>query len=352
MPASVSHPDVTSDAADHHKDTGAGVAGLMDDLSAHALTVPDQTTGAEDKERTQVPGRFGAVAKQIEAISQEGRERTTEAAEQAGINANTAETDPSDTGSDIAGTIRDGGESARDDISGAAIDNAERTRGSDGEAAATIEDVLNRAGDRLEQTADDVEQTSEAAASVISGTNAGAASEIRHHLTESARDPLSIGRDPVGESQPVAGETVGDLRSTIPERAGLVAGIGRSTAEAIAHRVGQTARSVTGAASEAESTVAGAIRGGLGGGIESSFQDHRRAYTRLIVSAVALGTVSGLNRWAVRRLTGADVALLGPATVHPAILGTGLATLIASLYLYDDQSSQASEAASRILSQR
>ena len=59
----------------------------------------------------------------------------------------------------------------------------------------------------------------------------------------------------------------------------------------------------------------------------------RPAASQFLIAAAALGTVSGFNRWTVRRLTGADLAVLGPARIRPMILGTGLATLIASLYL-------------------
>ena len=63
---------------------------------------------------------------------------------------------------------------------------------------------------------------------------------------------------------------------------------------------------------------------------------HRWTSSRWLIATVTLGTVSGLNRWAVRRLTGADIAILGPGRIRPMILGTGMATLVASLYLTEE----------------
>ena len=62
----------------------------------------------------------------------------------------------------------------------------------------------------------------------------------------------------------------------------------------------------------------------------------RPSTSRFLVAAATLGTVSGFNRWAIRRLTGVNLAVLGPARIRPMILGTGVATLIASLYLNEE----------------
>ncbi len=328
-----SKPDETGDDASGVKGTPAGLAGLLDDLSGHATTLPEQATPANVSDETQGSGRPDHVSKRRDPLSPEDQERMPETAEHIAGTANDAGTALRDTGSNNAEAFLDGGESARDDIGGVATDSA---TGAD--AAATSEVDRDRAGDRLEPGVDDVEETSKAAADEIAGTIAGSAGELRHHLTESSRDPQSLGRQSVGETRTVGEETVGSLRSTLPERADSLAGTGQATAGSVTDRVGQPAQSVTEAVSAAGSRVVGSVRDDSGG-ILPSTEDHRPPYSRLIVSAVALGTVSGFNRWAVRRLTGADIALLGPATVHPAILGTGLATLLASLYLNDNQSS-------------
>lgn len=328
-----SKQDETGDDASGVKGTPAGLAGLLDDLSSHATTLPEQATPADVSDETQGSGRPGHVSKRRDPLSPEHQERMPETAEQIAVTADDAGTALRDTGSNNAEAIRDGGKSARDDIGGVATDSA-----TGAEAAATSEVDRDRVGDRLEPGVDDVEETSKAAADEIAGTIAGSAGELRHHLTESSRDPRSLGRQSVGETRTVGEETVGSLRSTLRERADSLAGTGQATAGSITDRVGQPAQSVTDAVSTAGSRVAGSIRDDSGG-ILPSTEVQRRPYSRLIVSAVALGTVSGFNRWAVRRLTGTDIALLGPATVHPAILGTGLATLLASLYLNDNQNS-------------
>ncbi len=347
-----SETDVTSDVAGSVRNSSAGLAGLMDDLSGHAMTGPDQATQANDKRQDQISNRSAAAAEQSEAISQGARERTTEAAERVETAEDKAGIEPRDAGSDKARAIREGDESPRDEIGGGGVDNPEEARPAGPDAADMVDDGPDRAGERLEHTVDHVEVTAKAAAGETSGAIAGAASELRHHLTSPAQDLLSIGRDSSRDTGPVAGESTDDLRLPVSERAGIVADISPAHAGAVADDVGQTSRSVTGAASEASAGTAGSVRDGSGGGLQPSIPLRPRPYSRLIVSAVALGTVSGLNRWVVRRLTGADVTLLGPATVHPAILGTGLATLIASLYLVDDQSSLANQAESTIRSGR
>ena len=347
-----SEPDVTRDADGSITSSPAGLAGLMDDLSGHATTVPDQVTHANARRQTHVSEHSGAVTEQKDATFREGRERTTEAAQRVEIASDRAGTEPRYAGSDRAGAIREDGETPRDEIAGVGIHGATGGRTAGANSADTVDDGLNRGGDRREHTVDDVEPTSMAAAGETSGAIAGTGGDLRHHLTSPARHLLSIGQDFGDDTGTVTAETADDLRSPVPERTGIVAGSDRVNAGGDADRAGQSTQSVTGAASEARAGTAGTVRDGSGGDPLARDPLPPRPYYRLIVAAVALGTVSGFNRWAVRRLTGANVALLGPATVHPAILGTGLATLIASLYLVDDQSSPASEAESMIRSGR
>jgi hypothetical protein len=164
-------------------------------------------------------------------------------------------------------------------------------------------------------------------------------------------------RAAVGDAGSIGADAKSDLKLRVMDRTGAMASVVGTTAGELAGRTSQAARTVAGTVTGVVDHLAAIVHG------DSNFDDQtERGDTgtaaasvstnddaviadhvepssrnnRFLVAALTLGTVSGLNRWAVRRLTGADVAVLGPASVHPVILGTGLATLVASLYITEE----------------
>lgn len=192
-----------------------------------------------------------------------------------------------------------------------------------------------------------------------------AADDVRFETGATTGDtgPSATGLADSGESgashaEEASADATGDRRAGLLDRVGSAAEAARATAGTVAGRAGQTAQTVSTSIAETASGVADTIRGGLreaggqpppddqapepgfagrGAGAPVDARASRQGtYNRLVVATLALGTVSGLNRWAIRRLTGADIAVLGPAAIRPMILGTGMAALIASVYLAEE----------------
>lgn len=160
-----------------------------------------------------------------------------------------------------------------------------------------------------------------------------------------------------GDAGSITADAKSDLKLGVMDRTGAMASVVGTTASELAGWTSQAARTVAGTVTGVVDHLAAIVHGDSGfhdqtergdmGTAAASVSTNDDAViadhverssrnNRFLVAGLTLGTVSGLNRWAVRRLTGADVAVLGPASVHPMILGTGLATLLASLYLTEE----------------
>ena len=356
----------TEVAPGHAGDTQSGVADLLDDLAGRpgpAADSPAESTGltrqasTDDADATSAGGN--AATERAHEVIQQGRDRASATAGRVEASVDDAATDLKETvgdalgqirgaGSDMADSVREAGKSTRDDVAAAAGQVGERTQAAGKDVAAAVEDGIEQAGDRVERAAGDIAEITQAAAGEVSGAVGRAVDDIREQVAMAAQDVIGIGRDTAAGARVIATDTTADVRSGIADAAGSIAETGRTATGAVASRASEAARTLTGTAIGAASGLASTVRSGIGGAdpvagnpadsvaAVSQHGDHNRTLGRFIVSAVAVGTVSGFNRWAVRRLTGADIALLGPSTVHPAILGTGLATLIASLYLTEN----------------
>lgn len=71
-------------------------------------------------------------------------------------------------------------------------------------------------------------------------------------------------------------------------------------------------------------------------GVYVSFTKDPRRLPRLLLIVSVLGTVSGFNRWLLRRLVRVDVPWFGPARIKPVVLGVGLAVTVASAYISEE----------------
>ena len=350
------HPAADPDPAD---DGHSGAAGLLDDLAGRLGAAGSAIAGSvsqardattDDPDAAPVTGH--SATQRAGEIVQKGRERATGTVERVRAKANDAAADVKEAasdaveqvtgaGSDIAGTVTGAATSTRDDVSAAAGQVGARAQAAGEDVAAAVEDGLDRAGDRVGRAAGEITETTQAAAEDVASTVGRAIHDVRDQVTEAAQDLLTIARDAAGDARTIASDVAADARSGITDAAGSIAETGRAAAGAVTGRATEAAQGMAGSASDAASGLATTVRTGLGRSKSSATEPvavvtQNRTYNRLIVSAVALGTVSGLNRWAVRRLTGADIAILGPSTVHPAILGTGMAALIASLYMTEE----------------
>lgn len=337
----------------------SGAAGLLDDLAGRLGSAGGSVVDAleqPDDDATDGPdaqaGRSDDPARRVTEIVEQGQNSTNETSDRVRSVASDAAVDMKDTardvldqvkmaGAEVADSMKEAGQSTRDDLVEAAGQVSERAHAAGDEVAATVEEGLERAEDRVEQAAGQIAETTEAAANEVAGVIGHAIHDVRGQVTGTAHDLLTIGRDSVAEARTIAADTATDIRSGIADTAGSIAETGRIAVGAVTGCAAEAVQSLTGSVSGAASGLAGTVRSGLGRA-ESPVTDtvvptsKERSYNQLIVSALAVGTVSGLNRWAVRRLTGADIAILGPAAIHPAILGSGLAALVASLYLSEE----------------
>ena len=367
----------STDARPDHLDDGQpGAAGPLDDLAdrpgaagslgqAHDVSTDD--ADATPSAGTDPVRRAGAAARR-------GRDHATETADRVGAQTSAATTDLEQTakeamgqvsetakeamgqvsetakeamgqvrtaGSDIVGSLTESVQATQDDVAATAGLVGERAQTAGKDVVAAVEDGLDQAGDRVRQVGGDITATTHTAAEEITGAVGRAIHDVRDQVAGVAQDLLTIGRDVAGEARTIAGGATADVRSGIVDAAGLIAETGRAATGAISGRASETAHTLTGSATDAAAGLASTVRSGFSGAdasaadtiaeVAQTWNSHR-----FIVSAIAVGTLSGLNRWAVRRVTGADIALLGPSTIHPAILGTGLAALIASLYMTEE----------------
>ncbi len=354
----------TTDAGAHDAPADhSGAAGLLDDLAGRLGSSGTRVRDALGQSRDDVgdgmdaqTGRIEGPARRASELVQQGRDRGSETVDQVRSTVGDAAADLKDSvddalsqvqdaGSDIAGSVKEAGQSTTEDLVEAAGQVGDRVQTAGGDVASTVEDGLEKAEDRVEHAAEQIAETTAAAAHEVVGAVGRAIHDVRDQVTGTAHDLLTIGRDTVTDARTIATDTAADVRSGITDAAGSIAGTGRAAAAAITGRAAEVMHSLTGSASEAASGLSGTVRSGLGksdaaasntAADSAGSASPERSYNRLILSTVTLGTVSGFNRWAVRRLTGADIAILGPATIHPAILGTGLAALIASLYLTEE----------------
>lgn len=258
----------------------------------------------------------------------------------------------SDAGTDVVAAVAAGAGTASDEIAGVAGDVADSVRTAGQDLASVVDERLDQAEDRVEETIEQVAETGQLAGREVAGTIGRAVGDIQQEVAGAGKDLLATGRETLGDARRIATGAAGDASSGVADAARSIGGTAQETAEFVSDRVRQATQRV----GETVTGTAGAVRRAgdrddtspspATGGSASETQEYgssadttgrQRDYRRLVVSAVAISISSGFIRWALRRLTGADIRLLGPARIRPAILGSGIAALIASLYAFEDQ---------------
>lgn len=161
-----------------------------------------------------------------------------------------------------------------------------------------------------------------------------------------AANVAGTGRRDSDEDQDLPASSVSHAQA---QSAATASGVAATISGAV-HDMVDRARGAAAGAREPAARTAGQVRGVLSGSgapgaanASPSQTDQgsaaiggaiQRPLVPLLAGAFALMTLTGLSRWLVRKLTGADVRVLGPRNVRGTLFGAGLIAMIAGWLLF------------------
>ena len=222
----------------------------------------------------------------------------------------------------------------RDTVTGSASENEDDGGGAASGMASAGQRTAHDAGDRTPQaTGNETDTMGQQAAQVASASDTA------------ATNVAETGRQSIEEVQDQSASSAAHARAHSAATAGGVAG----TIAGVAHDVVDRARAAAAGVREPAARTAGQVRGVLSGsgapgpanarpsesgqGGSAISGATQRPPGPLLAGTFMLLTLTGLNRWLVRKLTGADVRVLGPRNVRGKLFGAGLIAMIAGWLL-------------------
>ena len=217
------------------------------------------------------------------------------------------------------------GQPTGETLAGAAADVAADIRRKLNAATEQLHDVVNAADVDQHLANEDADRvrsaTSDRGETASEGTES--VSERTAALTETLRDATADADQKVAGAVGATQDDMAAGRESSASASGAVATAADATRQAVSRTTGVVRDALPDNAGDRAKSVLTA------GGTPRT--------QRLIAGIVLVGTTSGFARWAIRRLGGPDIALLGPSRIRPAVLGIGFAALAASLYVDDDR---------------